>query len=143
LTKLLVSGLKEGLRGGDMVGLSPELSQALEPYQAEFFGGPLALSLKQGDQQAVKLALAIIADEQADADHRLTYVQILGETDQPSSIPVLLALVEKGNVSNALKQAAIVALQRYDQPEIGTRVLKAYPGFRADAGLRAAAIDMV
>ncbi len=143
LTKLLVSGLKEGLRGSDIVGLSPELAKALKPYQAEFFGGPLALSLKQGDQQAVKQALAIIADEQADADHRLTYVQILGETDQPSSIPVLLALVENGKVSNALKQAAIIALQRYEQSEIGARVLKAYPNFRADAGLRAAAINMV
>lgn len=141
-TRLLVSGLKEGLRGSDVVGLSPDLAQALKPYQAEFFGGPLALSLKQGNPQAVKQALAIIADEQADADHRLTYVQILGETDQPSSIPVLLGLVENGRVSNALKQAAIVALRRYDQLDIGTRVLKAYPSFRADAGLRTAAIDM-
>lgn len=142
LTRLLVRGLKEGLRGSDVVGLSPELAHALKPYQDEFFGGPLALSLQQGDPQAVEQALAIIADEQANADHRLTYVQILGETDQPSSIPVLLALVENGRVSNALKQAAIVALRRYDQPDIGMRVLKAYPGFRADAGLRAAAIDM-
>src|SRR5690606_103300 len=132
LTRLVVRGLKEGLRGSDVVGLSPELAQALKPYQAEFFGGPLALSLRQGDPQAVKQALAVIADEQANADHRLTYVQILGETDQPSSIPVLLALVENGQVNNALKQAAIVALRRYDQPDIGMRVLKAYPGLRAD-----------
>ena len=143
LTRLLVSGVKEGVRGSDVVGLSPALAQALKPYQAEFFGAPLALALKQGDPKAVKEVLSIVADDQADADHRLTYVQILGETDLPSAIPVLLELVEKGSVSNGLKQAAIVALRRYDQPDIGERVLKAYPGFRADASLRNAAIDMV
>ena len=143
LTRLLVSGIKEGLRGSNVVGLSPALAKALAPYQAEFFGAPLALALKQGDPTAVKQVLEIIADDDADPDHRLTYVQILGETDQPSAIPVLLRLVEKAQESNALKQAAIVALRRYNRPDIGVRVLKAYPGFRADAGLRTAAIDMV
>src|SRR5690606_23511975 len=77
--RLLVGGLKEGLRGSDLVGLPPELQQALRPFQSEFFGGPLALALRQGEKGAIVKALQLIADEQADLNHRLTYIGIFGE----------------------------------------------------------------
>lgn len=141
--RLLVTGLKEGLQGSDLVGLPAGLTEALKPYQSEFFGGPLALALRQGDKEAVGEALKLIADHQSDMNQRLTYVRILGETDQPSSVPVLLKLVENSKSSNGLRQAAILALRRYNQEEIGKRILKAYPQFRGNAGLRNAAIDLV
>lgn len=140
--KILMSGLREGLRGRDAIGLSPELTKAIQPYQSELFGGPLALAIRQGDAKAVDKALGIIADENADLDHRLSYIKIMGQTNQPKSVPVLLKIVESSRSSGALKQTALQALQRYDVADIGLRVVKAYPQFRGDEGVRNAAIDL-
>lgn len=140
--KILISGLTEGLRGRDIIGLSPELTKAIQPYQSELFGGALGLAIRQGDSKAIAKALEIIADEDANSDHRLSYIKIMGQTDIPKSVPVLLKVVESSNSSGAIKQTALQALQRYDVDEIGSRVVKAYPQFRGDVGVRNAAIDL-
>ena len=140
--KLLISGLTEGLRGRDIIGLSAELTQAIQPYQSELFGGALGLAIRQGDAKAIAKSLNIIADENANTDHRLSYIKIMGQADIPQSVPVLLKVVESSKSSGALKQTALNALQRYDVDEIGARVVKAFPQFRGDAGVRNAAIDL-
>ncbi len=140
--KILMSGLREGLRGRDVIGLSVELTKAIQPYQSEVFGSPLALAIRQGNKTALKKALTVIADENADFDHRLSYIVIMGQTNQPESVPVLLTIIESSKSTGAMKEAALLALQRYDVDEIGKRVVKAYPQFRGDAGVRNAALDL-
>ncbi|WP_276359420.1 c-type cytochrome [Daejeonella sp. H1SJ63] len=141
--KILVSGVHEGLRGRDVIGLSPELAKAIQPYQSELFGGPLALAIRQGNTAAVKEALGIIADENADLQHRLSYIRVMGQTTQPESVPVLLKIVESAKSTGAMKQIALQALQRYNVDDIGLRVVRAYPQFRADEGVRNAALDLL
>jgi putative heme-binding domain-containing protein len=141
--KILVSGVQEGLRGRDAINLSPELARAIQPYQSELFGGPLALAIRQGNTVAVKEALGIIADENANFQHRLSYIKIMGQSNQPESVPVLLKIIESAKPSGALKQTALQALQRYNVDEIGRRVVLAYPQFRADGGVRSAALDLL
>ena len=140
--KILMSGLREGLRGRDAISLPAELNKAIQPYQSELFGAPLAFAIRQGNADAVKKALAVIADEKADFDHRLSYILIFGQTNQPESVPVLLKVVESSKSSGAMKEAALQALQPYDVDEIGLRLVKAYPQFRGDAGVRNAALDL-
>jgi putative heme-binding domain-containing protein len=140
--KILISGLREGLRGRDVIGLSAELTKAIQPYQSELFGAPLALSIRQGNQNSVKKALNIIIDEKADFDQRLSYIIIFGQTNHPESVPVLLGVVESSKSTAAMKEAALLALQRYNLDEIGLRVVKAYPQFRGDTGVRNAAMDL-
>lgn len=140
--KILMSGLREGLRGRDVIGLSVELTKAIQPYQSELFGAPLALAIRQGNVGAIKKALNVIADENADFDHRLSYIVIFGQTNQPESVPILLRIIESSKSSGAMKEASLVALQRYDIDEIGLRIVKAYPQFRGDAGVRNAALDL-
>jgi len=140
--KILISGLREGLRGKDVIGLSSELTRAIQPFQSELFGAPLVLSIRQGNANAVKKALAIIVDENADFEHRLSYIVILGQTNQPESIPVLLNIIENSKSTGAMKEAALQALQRYNVDEIGLRVVKAYPQFRGDVGVRNAALEL-
>lgn len=142
MAKILISGLTEGLRGRDVIGLSAELTKAIQPYQSELFGGALGLAIRQGDQKAINKALDIIADENASSDNRLSYIKIMGQSDIPKSVPVLLKVVESSKSSGALKQTALHALQRYDVDEIGVRVVKAFPQFRGDEGVRNAAIDL-
>ena len=140
--KILMSGLREGLRGREAISLPAELNKAIQPYQSELFGAPLAFAIRQGNADAVKKALAVIADEKADFDHRLSYILIFGQTNQPESVPVLLKVVESSKSSGAMKEAALQALQPYDVDEIGLRLVKAYPQFRGDAGVRNAALDL-
>jgi putative heme-binding domain-containing protein len=137
-----MSGLREGLRGRDAIGLSAELTKAIQPYQSELFGAPLALAIRQGNVSAVKKALNVIADENAEFEHRLSYIVIFGQTNQPESVPVLLNVTLSSKSTGAMKEAALLALQRYDVDEIGMQVVKAYPQFRGDAGVRNAALDL-
>src|SRR5690606_13191730 len=56
LSRSLVSALHEGLRGRDLVSLSPELTRVIQPYESNLFGGPLALGIRQGNKQAINSA---------------------------------------------------------------------------------------
>lgn len=141
--QILLTGLQEGLRGEDIAALPANLLQALKPYEKEFGEGPLALSLRQGKKEAVEKALVVIADVKASLGERLSYIRIMGEINEPQSVPVLLKIVGNNASSGALKQAALQSLQRYDDLEIGVRVAKAYPGsIRADKDVRAAALAL-
>lgn len=141
--KVLMSGLQEGLRGRNMTELSPDLIKALQPYQDDFREESLALALRQGQNQAVEQALAIIADDQAEIGERLSYIRIMGEINQPKSVPPLLNIVESSQSSGALRQAALQALQRYNEDKIGLQVVKAYPNkLRSDSDVRAAALAL-
>jgi len=141
--KELVSGLSEGLRGRDLIGLSPALAKAIKPYQNELFGGPLALGIRQGNAGAIGKAIKVIADPKANIQEQLVYIKLMGETKQASAVPTLLRTIQAAGASSALKQTALQALQYFDAPEIGTKVVIAYAQFRSDEGIRSAAIDLV
>ncbi|MBN8858140.1 MAG: hypothetical protein J0H29_07110 [Sphingobacteriales bacterium] len=143
LSKLLVSGLQEGLGGRNMEELPQDLLKLLKPFHAEFGDAPLTLALKTGEEQAVDQALTVIADDKADIGHRLSYTYTMGEIDLPRSVPVLLKIVENGSTSGALREAALEALSRYDKAEIGDRVVKSYPMFHSDYRDRMAALRLL
>ena len=139
----LINGLQEGLRGRDVTALPAGLVKALQPFQAEFGKESVVLALRQGQRKAIEKALNVIADDQAEIGERLSTIRIFGEIDQPESVPVLLKLMETNSSSAALKQAALEALPGYDDPEIGLRVVKAYPDkLRSDPFVRAAALAL-
>ena len=140
----LISGLQEGLRGRDVTTLSAELVEALERFQTEFGEESLALGLRQGQRKAIDKALVIVADDGAAIGERLSYIRIFGELNQPESVPVLLKLMESSRSSGAIKQGSLEALPRYDNPEIGIRVVNAYPDkLRADPFVRNAALALL
>jgi putative heme-binding domain-containing protein len=139
----LINGLQEGLRGRDVTELPPGLVKALQPFQAEFGKESSVLVLRQGQRKEIEKALKIIADDQVEIGERLSTIRIFGEINQPESVPVLLKLMETNSSSPALKQGALEALPRYDDPEIGLRVGKAYPDkLRSDPLVRAAALAL-
>jgi putative heme-binding domain-containing protein len=143
LSKLLVSGLQEGFGGRNILDLPPQLVKLLKPFSAEFGEAPLTLALRMEEGQSVDKALAIIADNKAAIGYRLSYIHTMEEINQPRSVPVLLAIVESSLSSPALREAALQALPRYDMPEIGNRVVKAYPMFRAEFQDREAALALL
>lgn len=142
-SKLLVKGFYEGFGERNMKELPPALLSLLKPFHTEFGDAPLSLALRTGQKSAIDQALAIIKNEDAEMGYRLTYVRIMGEIDQPQSVPVLLQVMENSKTSGTLREAALKALSRYDDEEIGGKIVKAYPAFRADSQDRTAALDVL
>lgn len=142
--KILMTGLQEGLRGREVATLPADLINAIGPYQAALAEGALTLGLRQGQPEVVKKVLKIIENEQTAVGERLAYIRVLGEVNQPQSVPVLLRVMENNQTSGAIKQATLQALSRYDEAEIGFRVVKAYPNqLRADPDVRLASLALL
>jgi putative membrane-bound dehydrogenase-like protein len=125
--KSLMRGFEEAFQGRSLTGLPDELVDAM----SRLGGQSLTLSLRQGKPEAVSQALAIIADDKADASQRLQYVQIFGEVSQPQAVPVLLKLL-RSTSDDGLRIAALAALARYDSPEIAAAVLDGYSQWTDD-----------
>lgn len=125
--KALMTGFEAALAGRTLANLPDELAEALGRYQ----GGSVILGLRQGRPEAVDEALKLLADERGDKGKQLQYLQILGEVDQPRSVPTLLKLASRSS-DGALQGAALVALQRYPNPEISKAILDALPTMTDD-----------
>ena len=136
---LLIAGMQEGLLGRDVSEISPALSKALEPY-----GGlgeaPLTLAIRQGNEEAIDQAIPIMEDPNEEIGLRLSYIQTMGEVAVPKSMPILLKLVQSGQSTPGIKQAALYALQGFDDEDIGNRIARAYPAFRDVPFVREAGI---
>ncbi|HTF20791.1 MAG TPA: HEAT repeat domain-containing protein, partial [Chryseolinea sp.] len=144
LAKPLINGIEEGLRGKDMTNLSPRLVQALKPFQSHYEKETVALLLRQGDQPSVTKALQVAADPRAPIGERLSYIRIFGEINQPVAVPALIRLMEGIQSSPAVRQAALEAMARYDDPAIGAHVVEAYPDvLRSDPDVRMAALSLL
>src|SRR5690606_33116245 len=85
------------------------------------------LRLRQGEPAAVDEALALIADEQADAAKRQQLVGIFGTIRQPRCVDVLMKLVRESR-NDALRSAALASLQSYEDPTIGRAIVEQYAG---------------
>ncbi len=144
LATSFVDGLREGLRGRDVAALSTALVKSMKPYQALMDKEPLSFLLRQDDKRAIDAALKIITDDNAEVIERLAYIRVFGEINHPESVEVLLKLIESGRSSAAIKQAALEALPRYDDPQTGVRVTAAYPDkLRSEPMVRYAALSLL
>lgn len=121
--ELLLAGLEEGLAGRTLSNPPRALAEAL----VRLGGGSLILRLRQQDPQAYEQALQVIADPGAETGRRRVLVEFFGQVPVESSIPVLLTLVERSEEDPAVQKTVLAALQAYDRPEIGRRVVHLYP----------------
>jgi putative heme-binding domain-containing protein len=126
-SKKLLRGFEEALHGRSLGNLPVELTEALARYGGE----STVLGLRQNKPAAVEKALAVIADDKADNNERLQYIQIFGEIQQPRCVPALLAIVERSR-DDALRMAALTALQAYNDAAIAATVLRLYGKFTDD-----------
>lgn len=131
-TKVLMRGFEEAFQGRSLGNLPPELAEAL----AKHGGSSVSLGLRQNKPEAVDKALAVIANDKADNNERLQYIQIFGEVKQPKCVPVLLTILENGR-DDAQRMAVLTALQPYNEEKIPAAVIRLYGKFTDDA--RAAA----
>ncbi len=134
--KQLMTGFEKAYSGRALAGLPVELAEAL----AKHAGKSVVLGLRQGRSDAVEEALKVIANDKADKSEQLQYIQIFGEVNQPTCVPVLLKVL--GHASDdAIRGAAITSLQKYDEPKIAASLIDVYGKFNDD--LKAVALTLL
>ncbi len=116
--KLLMVGFEKAYEGRPLTGLPDELVAIM----AKRGGGSLALRLRQSDPEAVRQALQIISDEKAQAADRVLYLQVLGQIHPKDAQDAILSVVETTTHSE-VRVAGMTALQAYDAPSIGLRLV--------------------
>ena len=140
----LLTGLAEGLRGRELADLPPELTRLAQQYQVELGQNTLIVALRQGSSQALEQAVTTLANPQTDRLEKLAIIEVLGETDYPSAVSAMLKIVGDNSSSPGLRQAALLALRRYPDEEIGSEVAGWYPDrLRADPAVRAAGQELL
>lgn len=124
----LMKGFEEAFQGRSLATLPDELVSAIDKTGS----ASLVLQVRQGKPEAVKQALATVAQADADVSQRLAFVQIFGEVDLPQSVDVLLQIIESDS-PEPLQMAALTALIRYNESRIGEVVVARYPQMGIDA----------
>jgi len=142
-SKILLTGLQEGIRGRNPFDIPNELAKTMETLQSKFGVGKLTLALQRNEPKAVAEALELLPDENADMLERLKYIEVFGQIDQAKSVPVLLKIAEDHKYSTAIREACLKALCHYDVDLIGEQIADAYTfKLRADLDLRQAAFQL-
>ncbi len=126
-SRTLMRGFEEAYQGRPLTGLPPELVEAM----SKVGGQSLALGLRQGKPEAIEKALAILADDKADSNERMQYIQIFGEVRSPQCIPTLLQVV-RTSPDDGLRMAALTSLQPYSDSSIPPTVIELYGAFTED-----------
>jgi putative membrane-bound dehydrogenase-like protein len=123
LGRTLLDGFEKAFEGRPLPPLPEELASAMAPA-----GGSLVLDLRRGDAAAVDQALEIVKNPSNDPLLRRRTVQVLGEINQPRSVPALLDRARRDK-DPEIRKASLAALQRYDREEIGREISESYASF--------------
>ncbi|MFO0841331.1 MAG: c-type cytochrome [Gemmataceae bacterium] len=140
----LLVGLENGFAGRAAGAVPDALRDAVSrAWDGGARATSVTLGLRLGHRPSLDRALSLITDEKADRATRLACLRILGEIDQPHSVPALLQVM-RASPSGPARQEAITALTRYADPKVGQAVLDLYPAKLPEAdGVRAAAHNLL
>ncbi len=136
---LVIEGIVGAFEGGKIPELPSVLGDALNAYMKGQMDNDLALAVKTGNADAVKKAIAIVADKKANPVKRAALIQALAEAGDKSAVPAFLGILS-GAGEIGLKKAVLAVAGRYDEPKLAQAVVAGYEGrFAGDPGLRDAA----
>lgn len=118
----LLKGFEAAYKGRSIAGLPPALMREID----KLGGGSVAFGVRQGRNEAVTRALALAAQSRTPVAERVALIETFGEARQPRCVPVLLTVLS-GKEPDAVRRAALGALQAYRDPAIGAAVVRLYP----------------
>lgn len=118
----LMTGIQLAFQGTAM----PELPDALQAQMDEFANSSgnngLAISIRQGDREALKKAISLVGSSNSNPIERLELAKVFGEINDPSVVPTLLKILSLDQQS-ALKRVALQSLANYDDIKIAKTIL--------------------
>ena len=86
--------------------------------------------------QALEQALRSISNPKADLNERMGLIEVLGQIENPRSVPALLGLLDTRQPKD-IRRAALRALERYPDEQIPPRILAHYVEMPVDLRSRA------
>ncbi len=122
-TRLLLAGFEAAYRGRPMTGLPAELVRSMSRHGVS----SLALGLRMGRADSLKQVLELVVDESAPRDRRIELLNALSERTFPGAAAAALRVFRASAGDDVLRRAALLAMQVYDNPEIGKAVVGLYP----------------
>jgi len=131
-----MAGFELAFKGRSLSTLPPELLEAIASSGAQ----SIIIGVRRSDPKAIKEALIVVANPEADNDTRAKYLQTLAEVKHPEAMPVLLKLISNSK-EQALHSVTLAALQQFDAPEIGAAVVRHFEQFTAAS--RTAALSLL
>jgi putative heme-binding domain-containing protein len=130
--EMLLQAFEEAFKGRSIAGLPNVLLAEI----ARQGGGSIAFGVRQGNADAIAKGLALIQNPNATLPQRVELIEVFGEAKQPCCVASLLKTL-RTNEPEAIKAAALGALQSYNDNAIGMQVLEELP--RMSENLREAA----
>lgn len=125
--QILLKGFEEAFKGRSIAGMPNELLAEI----AKLGGGSIAFGVRQGKEDALVKALAMIQNAKTPASDRIELIELLGEAKQQRAVMPLLALLVTKE-PDAIQKAALGALQSYADDKIGAEVVKLTPSMSSD-----------
>jgi putative heme-binding domain-containing protein len=136
--ELVVRGLEQALAGRFLSEVPPQLDKPLGRLLAQGQPSPALrrLALRLGVPSAREQAVAVVRDPKRPDAERAGLLEVLGQSGRAELLPAFLEVFADAK-SDALRQAALAALQGYNDPRVGDAVLAAYPKLGGAARSRA------
>jgi putative membrane-bound dehydrogenase-like protein len=134
---LLLQGMEKALEGRQLSAVPRPLEKPLAQLWAKQ-PTPLLMrfALRLGSPLALERALKMIVDLKIHEQDRIYLIEALGQIGKSECIPALDELLTASK-SNALRLAALNALQGFPDPQIASQVLSLYPKLSGDLRTRA------
>jgi putative heme-binding domain-containing protein len=121
--QILLKGFEEAFKGRSSAGLPNELLAEI----AKLGGGSIAFGIRQGKDDAITKALALLQNPKTPIAERIELIDIFGEAKEPRCVEPLLTLLSNKEPM-AIHKAALGSLQSYKDDKIGAGVVKLLPG---------------
>jgi len=125
--ELILRGLNLGLRGHTLAEPATEIAAAFAKLKSDTPSlAMLELGLRIDDKDTTKLATSLLTSSDLSEEQRTNLITVLGETSLEAVAPQLLGLVSSAEASGPVRQAALAALGRSDDPRISDAILTCY-----------------
>ena len=124
----MMAGFSKAIEGQAL----PLLPDALAKQLRQLDAPPLPLRVRLGDEAALGQALGVIADRGKSASERIELIHAAGDADLNQLKATLLDLVQSEPDAGVVT-AALLVLQRIDDPALGQAVAKRLPNLPAAA----------
>jgi putative heme-binding domain-containing protein len=138
-----IAGIASAFEGAEMPKLPESLTKALNDYMAKQSGGDLTLALRSGNADALKKALALLADTKASNTARIAIARTLAELGKQDAVMTMVAIL-KSSAAPSLKRGILQAAARFDDKRIPEALLLNWEGqIAGDKALREDALRVM